>query len=152
MNKTKRGLQLAAGIIGITGSAILLISSIFAIIALPALLEAAGLTGAEAAAAKALLMVSMGIVIALSIAILVICAMLCRNPQQDGKVRDFKGLTIAALVLNLFLVISYIISFSFYILIPLTVSGLLIAVLCLKHPANQPAPAQTAPKIEEKEE
>jgi putative effector of murein hydrolase LrgA (UPF0299 family) len=69
--------------------------------------------------------------------------MLCRNPQKDGKVRNFKGITIAALVLNLFLVISYIISFSLYILIPLTVSGLLIATLCLKHPANQPAQVET---------
>ena len=143
MNKTKRGLQLAAGIIGIVGSAILLISSIMAMTMLPAILEAAGVTGAEAAAAKAVLMVSMGIVIALSVAILILCSMLCRNPQKDGKVRNFKGITIAALVLNLFLVISYIISFSLYILIPLTVSGLLIATLCLKHPANQPAQVET---------
>ena len=143
MNKTKRGLQLAAGIIGIVGSAILLISSIMAMTMLTAILESAGLSGAEAAAAKAVLMVSMGIVIALSVAILMLCSMLCRNPQKDGKVRNFKGITIAALVLNLFLVISYIISFSLYILIPLTVSGLLIATLCLKHPANQPAQVET---------
>lgn len=143
MNKTKRGLQLAAGIIGIVGSAILLISSIMAMTMLTAILESAGLSGAEAAAAKAVLMVSMGIVIALSVAILILCSMLCRNPQKDGKVRNFKGITIAALVLNLFLVISYIISFSLYILIPLTVSGLLIATLCLKHPANQPAQVET---------
>ncbi|MBR2052566.1 MAG: hypothetical protein IJ959_00235, partial [Clostridia bacterium] len=148
MNKTKRGLQLAAGIVGIVGAAILLISSIYTMIFFGALFE--GVSADEAGVA--LLMVSLALVAALSVAILVICAMLCRNPEQDGKVRDFKGLTIAALVLNLFLVISYIISFSFYILIPLTVSGLLIAVLCLKHPANQPAPAQTAPQIEEKEE
>ena len=149
MNKTKRGLQLAAGIVGIVGSAILLISSIYLAVVLMALISAGT---PEEAAAAAIVMISMGLVIALSIAIIILCAMLCRNPEKDGKVRDFKGLTIAALVLNLFLVISYIISFSFYILIPLTVSGLLIATLCLKHPANQPAPAQTAPQIEEKEE
>ena len=149
MNKTKRGLQLAAGIVGIVGSAILLISSIYLAIVLMALISAGT---PEEAAAAAIVMISMGLVIALSIAIIILCAMLCRNPEKDGKVCDFKGITIAALVLNLFLVISYIISFSFYILIPLTVSGLLIAVLCLKHPANQPAPAQTAPQIEEKEE
>ena len=145
MNKTKRGLQLAAGIVGIVGSAILLISSIYLAVVLMALISAGT---PEEAAAAAIVMISMGLVIALSIAIIILCAMLCRNPEKDGKVRDFKGLTIAALVLNLFLVISYIISFSFYILIPLTVSGLLIAVLCLKHPANQTAPAQVEAKEE----
>ena len=55
MNKTKRGLQLAAGIVGIVGAAILLISSIYTMIFFGALFE--GVSADEAGVA--LLMVSL---------------------------------------------------------------------------------------------
>lgn len=138
MNKTKRGLQLAAGIVGIVGSAILIAGGIYLGIALFALLGA--VTTPDEAAAVYIIIATTGLIIAFSVALLVICAMLCRNPQKDGKIRNFTGLSIAALVLSLLLLICYIVEFDWFIIIPAVISGLLIAALCLKHPANQPAP------------
>lgn len=144
MSKVKRGLQLSAAIVSIVFNAILIISSIYVI----TLLNSSGYGYYFAD----FIAIYVGIIL-FCIANIVICSLLCINPDKkyDKKVlsmkmgmpvpanSEAKGLTITALVLSGVLALLYLIGESLWVLLPLVSVGLFIAVLCMPRKPQEKA-------------
>ena len=116
MNKTKRGLQLAAAITSIVFASILTIGAILTL----------GLLNDLDVDSSAVAVVYTFIIL-FSVSIIIISALICRTPNETMH----KSLCIADLVLNIILAILYIISPSFWVIMPLAIVGLFIAELCV---------------------
>lgn len=128
MNKTKRGLQLAAAITSIAFAAVLIIGSIYILAFIQDLISA----GMESGPEYSVIQLSYILIILLSVAIIIISAFICKRPNE----KMHKGLCITDLILNAVLAVLYIIAGSLWLLLPLAVVGLFIAELCIKNKVN----------------
>lgn len=135
MNKTKRGLQLAAAITSIAFAGVLIIGSILILALIQDLISA----GMESGPEYSVIQLSYILIILLSVAIIIISAFICKRPNE----KMHKGLCITDLILNAVLAVLYIIAGSLWLLLPLAVVGLFIAVvglfiaeLCIKTKVN----------------
>ncbi len=123
MNKTKRGLQLAAAIISIVLAALLTIGAIYILGALEELTDAADANGLSLSAYK----ITYILILCACIANIIVSSLICRKPNNNM----FLGLSITALVMNAVLALLYIIAGTAYAILPLVVVGLFIAELCM---------------------
>ena len=123
MNKTKRGLQLAAAIISIVLAALLTIGAIYVLAALEELTDAADTNGLGLSVMK----VTYILILCACIANIIVSSLICRKPNDNM----FLGLSITALVMNAILALLYIIAGTAYAILPLVVVGLFIAELCM---------------------
>lgn len=128
MNKTKRGLQLAAAITSIAFAGVLIIGSIYILALIQDLISA----GMESGPEYRLIQLSYILIILLSVAIIIISTFICKRPNE----KMHKGLCITDLILNAVLAVLYIIAGSLWLLLPLAVVGLFIAELCIKNKVN----------------
>ena len=136
MSKLKRNLQLGAAVLSIVFGSILAISGVYLLMMLISLNAA---VSATEQAAMMLVMVSPVLVILFAVALIIVCALMCPNPDKKAVPTTYKGLTIAGLVLNAILFLLYIINLSFYAIIPAIGVGLFIAALCVKDTPATPA-------------
>jgi len=126
MSKVKRGLQLAAAIVGIVFNSILVLACIYTANIVSTYVSSGAFYGYYGL----ILLVYIGSVL-LSIANIVICSIICSNPEKRGNGYEHKGLTITALVLSAVIVLLYSASADAFLLVPLITCGLFIAVLCI---------------------
>lgn len=124
MNKTKRGLQLAAAITSIAFSGLLALGSIYLLSMLKDLEVANGGALEGASTIRAIYIC----VMLFAAATIIVCSFICAKPKNGTH----KGLCITALVLNAVLAVLYLYSGSFYAVCPIVCVGLFIAALCVK--------------------
>jgi len=142
MNTTKRNLGLAAAIMGIVFGSIY---TLFSIIALAAINDIFGNVSGVGLLTAILVMIML-----ISIAMIVIGAMLCPNPVQNGILKNKNGIMIAFLVITGILALLFLISMAnafttftlFMFLFVLAILGLAIASMCMKHYVPYGAPVQ----------
>lgn len=130
MSNIKRGLQLGAAIVGIVFSVILMFGAILLIQSILSL-------GAAFAAGVSILLIAYIFVIVFCVALLVISSLICVNPNKRKKPTTHLGLSIAAIVLNALLVITYAASTSLWAIVPAISLGLFIASLCVGNKHKQ---------------
>jgi len=134
MNKTKRALQLTGAIISIILGGFLLVWAIFLSTYAPAVLTKLNVINKAEILFE--IYVSCGLCILFAFALVIVALFFRTDPIQRNKPTEYKGLTIALLVLNVALLVFICSNFS---KIPTVVAiicclvniGLFIAVLCI---------------------
>ncbi len=146
MSKIKRSLQLSAAIVSIVFGGILAISGIYTAY----LLASYGTYGDFPVG----LYIAVSVMIVLfAVAMIVVCSLMCPDPNKKENPTNYTGLTITGLVLNALLVFLYILSGDFLImLLPLVSVGLFIATLCVKDMPQVQTEVKEEVKKQEKSE
>lgn len=147
MNKTKRGLQLGAAITSIVLGAIMAVGALFIVLFTNDLGAAIGADEAATGAALSLIKTAYIIAMLFCVAVIVVSALICRKPGENYH----KGLCIADLVLNIILAVLYISSSSWWAVLPIIISGLFIATLCINPKAASSQTPDVAPAAQNDE-
>ena len=141
MNQTKRTLELIASVISIILGAFLALGSIVLLSGVAGLEE----SGYIDPATNNIMQVTTIIVLLGSIAIIIVASILASSPMKRGIIRERFGLqlTLAIFVgvVAIFELLGDAVAWFLIFLAPLV---LLIISMCLKHPANIPAPTQSS--------
>lgn len=156
MTKAKRTVSLIGGILGIVMGALAVLSFILSIVVIAPALGDLSTLGEDVMALMIVSLLMMLVMMGIGIATIVCGAKICPNPSKKPAPTEYKGLSIAMIVLNVLFLICCLIGGlnGFLAIIEFILSlagiGLFIAALCMPKdvaaatPAAAPAAEPTA--------